>query len=73
MNMAGRLIALQCGGKAAPLAFNFRWLSAPDMTICFFQRSDFRDCPVIAAIRLNWFARKTIAPGRFAVWRSPIL
>jgi hypothetical protein len=73
MNMAGRLIALRRGGKEAPLAFNFRWLSAPDMTICFFQLSDFRDCPAIAAIRLNWFAWETIPPGRFAAWRSPIL
>jgi hypothetical protein len=43
------------------------------MTIYFFQLSDFRDCPVIAAIRLNWFAWETIAPGRFAAWRSPFL
>jgi len=43
------------------------------MTIYFFQLSDFRDCPAIAAIRLNWFAREIIAPGRRAVWRGAIL
>ena len=28
--MGGGLITLQCGGKAALLAFNFRWLSGPE-------------------------------------------
>jgi hypothetical protein len=71
--MAAGLIVLQCRAKAAPLAFNFRWLSTYDMTICVFQLSEFRDRPVITAVRLNPYARKIIAPWRFAVSCGAIL
>jgi hypothetical protein len=73
MNMAGRLIALRRGGKAALLGFNFRWLLAHDMTIFLFQMSHFRYRLVITAGWLDLLMRKIIAPGRFAVWHGAIL
>jgi hypothetical protein len=73
MNMAGRLIALRRGGKAALLAFNFRWLLAHEMTIFLFQMSHFRDRLVITARLLNLFVREITAPWQFAVWHGAIL
>jgi hypothetical protein len=51
--MAVRLIALQRGEKAAPLAFNFHLLLAHEMTISLFQLSNVRDWLVIAAVGFN--------------------
>ena len=73
MNMAGGLIALRRGEKAAPSAFNFRWLLAHEMMIFLFQMSNVRDKFAIAAGELNSFVPEIIAPGRFAAWRGAIL
>ena len=53
MNMAGRLIALRRGEKAALLAFNFRWLLVRDMTISLFQLSDPRAWVFLGAGRFG--------------------
>jgi len=71
--MGEKLITLRHGAKAALLAFNFRWLSAHDMTIYFFQLPDSRDPWVMTTGRLNSFVREIIALGRFAVCRGAIL